>query len=69
MWRLVFLLAALIVSASPLDARAAPPERLEKREPADLRRDVERISREIYPARSAPPERGSFAAGRAPKKR
>jgi hypothetical protein len=68
MWKLVFLFAAFSVAVSPLDARDAQRERVDKREPADLRRDVERISKEIYSARSAP-ERGSFAAGRALKKR
>jgi hypothetical protein len=58
----VFLVAALLaLSMSPLDARevddrqkSAPPER------GDLRRDIERISKEIYPP--APP-------ARTPKKR
>lgn len=61
-----FLLAALLaLSFSPLDAREAPKDaqRTEKaapRERGDLRRDIERISREIY--RPAPP-------ARSPKKR
>lgn len=61
--------AVLAFSMSPLDARASEPAA--KRE--DLRRDVERISREIYPGRSErserPSSRGSFAAGRSTKKR
>ena len=70
MWKVLFLVLALGVSISPVDAREAPREkRVEKREPADLRRDVERISKEIYPARSAPEDRGSLAAGRSLKKR
>ena len=49
MWKVLFLTAALVVSASPLDARELPRkgDRVEKRE--ELRRDVERISKEIYP--------------------
>ena len=71
MWKVLFLVAALSVSISPIDAREAPRDKREKRDeqPADLRRDVERISREIYPARSAPEDRGSLAAGRSLKKR
>lgn len=57
-----FLVACLLsLSLSPLDARE--PEQREKyapRERGDLRRDIERISKEIYPP--APP-------ARAPKKR
>jgi hypothetical protein len=72
MWKLAFILAALAVSVSPVDARRPPaqPDRVEKREPSELKRDLERISREIYPERSDfSASRGSFAAGSAPKKR
>jgi hypothetical protein len=54
MWKVLFLALALAVSASPLDAREAPKEgkRMEKTQRGqDLRRDVERISKEIYPPR------------------
>ena len=64
MWKLLFLLFALAVSMSPADAR-------EPAKGAELRRDIERISREIY--RDERPEpassRSSFAAGRETKKR
>jgi len=47
----VFLVAALLaLSLSPLDARE--PDQAEKTAPrsrGDLRRDIERISKEIYP--------------------
>lgn len=73
MWKLAFLVAAFAVSASPLDAK--DDRRMERSgdtgaRAADLRRDVERISREIYPPRAgvAAPAR-SFAPGAAPKKR
>lgn len=66
MWKLAFVFAVLAFSMSPLDARESEPT--SKR--ADLRRDVERISREIYPDRSErSASRGSFAAGRVLKKR
>ena len=70
MWKLAFIIAAFAVSLSPVDARQ-PPARADRTEkPSDLRRDVERISREIYPERSeARSSRGSFAAGNASKKR
>jgi hypothetical protein len=57
MWKVLFLTAALVVSASPLDARELPRkgDRVEKRE--ELRRDVERISREIYPQKQQRPQR------------
>ena len=64
MWKLAFIAALLVISATPLDAREGKG--------SELRRDVERISKEIYPsppARSEPAPRPSFAAGRAPKKR
>ena len=49
----MLVLAFLAVSASPVDARERPKDtkRMEKSERADLRRDVDRISKEIY----APP--------------
>jgi len=61
MWKALFIAAALSVSASPLDA--AQPDngrRIEKTQPqpqrgGDLRRDVDRISKEIYRRNSAPP--------------
>jgi hypothetical protein len=56
MWKALFIVAALSVSASRLDA--AQPDngrRIEKTQRgSDLRRDVERISREIY-RRNDPP--------------
>jgi hypothetical protein len=72
MWKIAFIAAALAISMSPVDARKPPaqPDRVEKREPSELKRDVERISREIYPERSdLPPPRGSFAAGKTQKRR
>ena len=67
MWKLAFIAAALCFSASPLDAAAKDGKRIEKierkddsrRNPVrssdgrgdDLRRDVDRISREIYKRR------------------
>ena len=72
MWKLLFLAAAFAVSASPVDARQ-PPARNDwaaKRDPGELRRDVERISKEIYRPRSDLTSPGkSFAAGAATKKR
>jgi hypothetical protein len=59
MWKALFIVAALSVSASPLDA--AQPDngrRIEKTQRGDdLRRDVERISREIYRRNGPPPPR------------
>jgi hypothetical protein len=64
MWKLAFVLAALAVSASPVDARETSRGR-------ELARDLERISRDLY--RDERPEpassRSSFAAGRDAKKR
>ena len=54
MWKLVFVLAALTVSASPLDA--APDER-RKVQKSELRRDVDRISKEIYPKQRRAPKK------------
>jgi hypothetical protein len=64
MWKLLFLLFALGLSLSPADAR-------QPAKGTELRRDIERISREIYrDERPEPaPSRSSFAAGRAAKKR
>ena len=64
MWKVLFIAAALSVSASPLDA-AQPGNggRVEKTQRGgDLRRDVDRISKEIYrrndpPPRQPPPQR------------
>jgi len=59
MWKALFIVAALSISASPLDA--AQPDngrRIEKTQTqstGDLRRDVDRISKEIYRRNSAPP--------------
>ena len=69
MARLLFLLAASVISASPLDAKEGP--RAPGRDRSELRRDIDRISKEIYPppeSRSAP-RRGSFAAGPPVKRR
>lgn len=70
MWKLAFIAAAFAISFSPADAR---DDRRRDAGPqaGDLRRDVERISREIYRPRSeaAPPSGRSFAAGAATKKR
>lgn len=58
MWKALFIVAALSVSASPLDA--AQPDNGRRSEQTqrggDLRRDVDRISREIY-RRNDPPRR------------
>ena len=64
MWKLAFLLAAFAVSASPVDAREASKG-------AELKRDIERISREIYRDERPDPaaSRSSLAAGREAKKR
>ena len=58
MWKALFLVAAFMVSMSPADAGQPPArsdradERVEKRrDNSELARDVERISREIYPTR------------------
>jgi hypothetical protein len=72
MWKLLFLVAAFAVSLSPVDARQPPAmkDRVEKRDSGELRRDIERISREIYRERSDfASSRPSFAAGTAAKKR
>lgn len=57
MWKALFIVVALSVSASPLDA--AQPDngrRIDKTQRAgDLRRDLERISREIYRRNDPPP--------------
>jgi hypothetical protein len=63
MWKMVFVLAALAVSASPLDAA---PDEGRKMQKSELRRDVERISKEIYPRQEQP---ARPAGGRALKKR
>ena len=61
MWRALLVSALLALSVSPLDAREqGPVTKPPARERGDLRRDIERISKEIYPP--APPPR-------APKKR
>jgi len=66
MWKALFIVAALSISASPVDA--APRDngkRIEQPQPQPqrgdstrregLRRDVERISQEIYKRGSPPP--------------
>jgi hypothetical protein len=63
MVKALLVAALLALSLSPLDAREANKDRTTNSEPpsrGDLRRDIERISKEIY--RPAPP-------ARAPKKR
>jgi hypothetical protein len=59
MWKALFIAAALSVSASPLDAAQSDNgRRIEKTQTqrgGDLRRDVDRISKEIYRRNSAPP--------------
>jgi hypothetical protein len=76
MWKLAFIVGALVVSASPVDARDGSRGR-------ELARDLERISRDVYrdkrpgpsslrePAssRESALSRESLAAGRAAKKR
>ncbi|HXJ52195.1 MAG TPA: hypothetical protein VNH16_12425 [Burkholderiales bacterium] len=70
MWKALFIVAALSISASPVDA-AQPDKgrRIEQPQPQPqpqrgdstrregLRRDVERISQEIYKRGSPPPRR------------
>jgi hypothetical protein len=63
MWKLVFVFATLAVSTSPLDAAPDEGRKLQK---SELRRDVERISKEIYPRQEQP---ARPAGGRALKKR
>jgi hypothetical protein len=61
MWRAFLVSCLLALSFSPLDAREPEPvKKPPARERGDLRRDIERISKEIY-APAPPP--------RAPKKR
>ena len=59
MWKALFIVAALSISASPVDAAQADNgRRIEKTQTqrgGDLRRDVDRISKEIYRRNSAPP--------------
>ena len=52
MWKVLFLAAALAVSVSPLDAAPRDGKKMQK---SELRRDIERISKEIYPP---PPRQG-----------
>jgi hypothetical protein len=59
MWKVAFVLAALAVSASPLDA--APDER-RKVQKSELRRDVDRISKEIYPPQEQRPRQSTRAS-------
>jgi hypothetical protein len=49
MWKLLFVVAAFAFSVSPLDAAPRDSKRVERTERGELSRDVERISREIYP--------------------
>jgi hypothetical protein len=58
MLRVLVVAALLALSFSPLDARE--PDRAQKSAPparGELRRDIERISKEIYPP--APPARAA----------
>jgi hypothetical protein len=50
MLKLVLALALLAVSVSSLEAGEPPRkgEKIEKRESGELRRDIDRISKEIY---------------------
>ena len=58
MWKVLFLAAILSVSVSPLDAAPREGKKVEKTQRGDeLRRDVERISKEIYPPRQPPQRR------------
>jgi hypothetical protein len=56
-WKALFIVAALSVSASPLDAAQSDNGRRaeQTQRGGDLRRDVERISREIYRRNDPPP--------------
>ena len=56
MWKVAFVLAALAVSASPLDAAPDEGRKMQREElRSELRRDVERISKDIYrPQRRVP---------------
>jgi hypothetical protein len=58
MWKIAFVALALAVSVSPVDAAPRKVEKSQRTE--DLRRDVERISKEIYPPQrpqQRPPQR------------
>lgn len=58
MWKVLFLAAVLSISVSPLDAAPRESKKVEKTQRGDdLRRDVERISKEIYPTRQPPQRR------------
>jgi hypothetical protein len=66
MWKVLFIVAALSLSASPLDAAARDngkrveqpqPQRGDATRREGLRRDVERISQEIYKRGNPPPRR------------
>ena len=72
MWKVLFIAAALSISASPLDAaprdnakrtEQPPPQPQPQPQHGDsmrregLRRDVERISQEIYKRGTPPPSR------------
>jgi hypothetical protein len=60
MWKLLFVVAAVTFSASPLDAAPRDGKDADSRERGELARDVERISREIYP----PPTKATSGADR-----
>jgi hypothetical protein len=67
MWKVFFVVAAIAFSASPLDAAPDEGRKMPKAElRSELRRDVERISKEIYPRQEQP---ARPAGGRALKKR
>jgi hypothetical protein len=58
MWKLAFIAATLCLSASPLDAAPKEGKRVEKTgRGEELRRDVDRISKEIYRPRGERPRR------------
>ena len=59
MWKVLFLAAILSISVSPLDAAPREGKKVvEKTQRGDeLRRDVERISKEIYRPRQPPQRR------------
>lgn len=58
MWKVLLLAVALSISVSPLDAAPREGKKVEKTQRGeDLRRDVERISKEIYRPRQPPQRR------------
>ena len=58
MWKVLFLAAVLSIPVSPLGAAPREGKKVEKTQRGDdLRRDVERISKEIYRPRTPPQRR------------